>query len=73
MDWSHGIRSSSGADLDAVQVLYLTLQKINIDIYMSEYHAGGRLFWGETGAGYGFPGPKNGRNLLIGDDLKFEG
>ncbi|MCJ2036982.1 DUF6968 family protein [Methylobacterium sp. J-068] len=73
IDWPSGVRSSFGAGFDAVQALHLTLQKIGVEIYMSDYHASGRLFWGEKGTGYGFPVPKNGRTFLIGDDLKFEG
>lgn len=73
IDWPHERRYSFSAGIDAVQALHLTLQKICIDIYMSEYHASGRLSWGETGAGYGFPVPRTGRDLLIGDDLNFEG
>lgn len=73
IDWPVEPRSSFGAGLDAVQALHLTLQKIGLDLYTSAYHASGGLFWGETGAGYGFPVPKHGRDLLVGDDLTFEG
>ncbi|GJD75313.1 DUF6968 family protein [Methylobacterium goesingense] len=73
IDWPSGVRSGFAAGFDAVQALHLTLQKIGIDLYMSEYHASGRLSWGEKGAGYGFPVPGNARDVLIGDDLNFEG
>jgi hypothetical protein len=71
--WPCERRSSFGAGFDAVQALHLTLQKIGMEIYRSAYHATGRLAWGEQGMGYGFPVPRSGRDVLIGDDRRFEG
>jgi hypothetical protein len=73
IDWPHGRRTGFAAGLDSVQALHLTMQKIGIDIYTSEYHATGRLAWEKQGAGYGFPVPKNARDVLVGDDREFEG
>lgn len=73
IDWPDGRRVSAAAGFDSVQALHLALQKIGIDLYMSRYHATGSLSWGPPGSGYGFPVPKNGRGLLVGNDKRFEG
>lgn len=72
IEWPEGTRSSYGAGFDAVQALHLTLQKIGIELYKSESHAKGRLAWGALGEGYGFPVPGTMRDVLIGDDRRFE-
>jgi hypothetical protein len=71
IDWPHGLRESEGCGEDAIQALLLTLQKIGADIYASAYHQAGQLVLGEPGRGYGFPVPRNGRHLLVGDDALF--
>lgn len=71
--WPDRKRSSFVAGIDSVQALHLVLQKIGIDIYMSDYHMLGHLIWTEAGEGYGFPVPKNGREFLIGQDKEFDG
>lgn len=73
IDWPEGARRSFAAGIDAMQALYLALQKIGIDLYMSSHHAAGHLIWNEPNDGYGFPVPKNGREFLIGSDKAFEG
>jgi len=67
----HGTKSGHG--VDRFQALFLTLQKIGADIYFSDYHKTGRLYFERQGSGYGFPVPKNARDLLVGDDKRFEG
>jgi hypothetical protein len=59
--------------VDAVQALHLALQMIGVLLYTSEYHEAGKLMFQESGRGYGFPITKNLRDLLIGDDARFEG
>lgn len=71
--WPHEAYESAGWGFDAVQAIHLTLEKIGIELYTSEYHHSGRLSWTERGKGYGFPVPSNGRDLLIGDDKRFFG
>jgi hypothetical protein len=71
--WPEQPRDSFGAGVDALQALHLTMQKIGIDLYASEAHKAGTLMWDKPGDGYGFPIPKNGRDLLIGMDKIFEG
>ena len=51
----------AGWGVDAIQAIWLTLQKIGIEIYVSPYHETGRLDWESPGSGYGLPVPKNGR------------
>ena len=54
--------------LDSVQALLLALQAIGAELYRSEHHLSGRLLWEKEGGGYGFPVPRNIRDLLVGDD-----
>ena len=71
--WPHGLAAKKAWGFDAVQAVYLTLQAIGADIYFSEYHKSGRLMLDRPGKGYGFPVPKNARDLLVGDDAVFDG
>ena len=57
---------------DAIQALDLAMKIIGVRLYVSGYHADGRLVWHEPGAGYGFPIVANSRDLLIGDDAKYQ-
>jgi len=51
------------------------IQAIGTNLYTSDYHRSGRLRWGKPGDGYGYgyPVPKNIRNLLVGNDAAYEG
>lgn len=73
IDWPVAPRNSAAYGVDSVQALGLALQKIGIDLYMSEAHKAGTLMWEAPGKGYGFPLPANARDLLVGDDKRFEG
>jgi hypothetical protein len=73
IEWPTAPEESFGAGVDAFQALHLTLQKIGITLYASAYHKAGILVFDKPGRGYGFPMPKNGRYLLIGDDKIFDG
>ena len=73
IEWPEGERKSYAAGVDLVQALHLALQKIGLEIYASAYHKSGILCWEKPGQGYGFPIPKNGRDLLVGEDKIFEG
>lgn len=73
IEWPTAPEESFGAGEDTFQALHLTLQKIGITLYASAYHKAGILVFDKPGRGYGFPMPKNGRYLLIGDDKIFDG
>ncbi|GJE10966.1 MULTISPECIES: DUF6968 family protein [Methylobacterium] len=73
IEWPTAPEESFGAGVDTFQALHLTLQKIGITLYASAYHKAGILVFDKPGRGYGFPMPKNGRYLLIGDDKIFDG
>ncbi|WP_373322579.1 DUF6968 family protein [Methylobacterium cerastii] len=73
IDWPSARRSSFAAGLDSMQAIYLAQQKIGIDIYMSNHHAKGSIYWQKPNSGYGFPVPKNGRVFLVGEDKLFDG
>ncbi|KAA0123319.1 hypothetical protein CIW48_14215 [Methylobacterium sp. P1-11] len=72
-DWPHQKRQSYAAGVDSIQALHLALQKIGMELYVSPHHLSGNLKWEKSGDGYGFPVPKNGRDMLIGADKAFEG
>ena len=69
--WPDGKAERWGTGVDAVQSLLFALQMIGVELYASESHKQGRLFWETPGAGYGFPVTRNIRDLLTGDDKKF--
>ena len=73
IDWPEGLRESAAYGIDAIQALHLALQKIGVDLYASDHHKTGTLMWEGTGGGYGFPVPKNLRDMLVGDDQRFDG
>lgn len=57
--------------VDQIQALQLAMQAIGIELHASKEHKAGELFWEEPGNGYGFPLPKNARDMLRGDDRTF--
>lgn len=69
--WPHEKWISFGAGQDSIQALLSALQKIAIEIYFSDEHKSGNLNWGEDWKGYGFPVPRDSRDLLVGDDAKY--
>jgi len=71
--WPDGTYASKGYGVDQFQAIWLTMQKIGSDIYFSDYHKTGRLYFETPGSGYGFPVPKNARDTLVGDDKRFDG
>lgn len=73
IDWPDGLWKSHVHGNDALHALHLALQKIGLDVYMSPYHKSGRLTWLESWIGYGFPVPKDGRDVLVGTDRQFYG
>ncbi len=54
--------------IDAIQAIFLALQKVGIEIYCSKPAKRGDLIWHEPGGGYGLPLPKNLADLYEGDD-----
>ncbi|MBB6308619.1 DUF6968 family protein [Xanthobacter tagetidis] len=71
--WPDGVRDDTVYGIDAVQALFLTMQMVGAQLYMSDAHSEGRLRWCEPGGGYGFPVPKAMRDELIGDDARVDG
>jgi hypothetical protein len=69
--WPDRQRTNAAGGIDAIQSLLLALSMIGAELYCSEEHQSGRLSWGPEWKGYGFPVPRNLRDLLIGDDAKF--
>jgi uncharacterized protein DUF6968 len=58
--------------VDAVQALELALRLVGTFIYTSDHHASGHLMWQAAGEGYGFPVTNSIRDMLVGEDKKFQ-
>ena len=71
IDWPEGTRKGTSHGYDSVQALLLALNIVGSELYTSDYHKAGKLASGDLWKGYGFPVPKNIRDLLIGDDAKY--
>jgi hypothetical protein len=69
IDWPSGTRRSRAVGADAVQAILLAFQKIGTELYMSDYHKNGQLSRAHASSGYGFPVPRNVRDILVGEDL----
>ena len=72
-DWPGEPSKSYAVGNDEIHAIFMAMQKIAQDLYMSRAHGERRLSWNKPWVGYGFPMPANGRDLLIGDDKRFSG
>lgn len=70
IDWPDRRRANVARGFDPIQALVHALQTVGTEIYCSDEHKSGRLFWLADRVGYGFPLPANIRDLLVGDDAK---
>jgi len=71
VDWPGENRAVTAWGFDGIQSILIALQMIGADIYTSNYHKAGNLYWDAPGNGYGFPVSPTLRDLLQGDDVKF--
>jgi hypothetical protein len=69
--WPDKKSEMSVGGFDSAQCLFLALQTIGAEIYSSNYHKSGDLYWDKPGNGYGFPVVPTLRDLLQGDDRKY--
>jgi len=69
--WPDGLRSVTAWGADSVQALVIALGMIGAEIYSSDGHKTGNLYWDAPGNGYGFPVAPTLRDLLQGDDAKY--
>jgi hypothetical protein len=70
ISWPDGKWSMDAAGHDAVQAIVIALQMIGSELYTSDHHKAGELYWERRGGGYGFPVPVTLRALLQGDDAE---
>src|SRR5690242_16734707 len=71
IDWPVRPSDKTIFGFDSVQALHGALQIVGAEIYSSDYHEAGNLFWEAPGKGYGFPVAPTLRDFLIGDDAKY--
>lgn len=71
IDWPDKMSAKEIFGFDSMQAIVLALQMIGFEIYTSEYHESGRLYWDKRGNGYGFPVMSEYRDLLQSDDAKY--
>lgn len=71
VDWPGESHSITAFGFDGVQSIFIALQMIGAEIYTSNYHKDGNLYWDKPGNGYGFPIASTLRDLLRGDDVKY--
>ena len=66
--WPDAPQEVEVSAFDGVQALYLAMQRIALELYVSPAHKSGNLRWGKKGDGYGFPMAVSGYDDLIGFD-----
>jgi hypothetical protein len=71
IDWPDKKSMKQIFGFDSMQAIVLALQTIGAEIYTSNYHKSGELFFDVPDRGYGFPVVPTYRNLLQGDDAKY--
>lgn len=71
IDWPDRTWTMTAFGIDGIQAILNAFQMIGAEIYTSDYHRAGLLFFEMPGHGYGFPGPGSLRHLLEGDDAGF--
>lgn len=71
IDWPDRPSSKEIYGVDAAQALIIALQIIGVELYTSEHHKSGKLFFDKPGNGYGFPPSASIHDLLQGDDAKY--
>ncbi len=71
IEWPDGTRTTDAGSADSVQALEIALRMIGAEIYTSDYHKSGNLFFEAPGRGYYFPVAPSLRDLLIGDDKNY--
>lgn len=71
--WPDEVKESTTYGVDQFQAIILTLQMIGSRLYLGDHHQSGNLYFELPGSGYGFPVPKIMRDVLIGDDKRFDG
>ena len=71
IDWPDKKSDKLIGGFDSMQALFLALQIIGAEIYSSNYHKSGNLYWEAPGKGYGIPVAPTLRDLLQGDDAKY--
>jgi hypothetical protein len=69
--WPSGERSSEVFGFDSMQALLHAMQAVGAELYSSEAHSSGRLFWTDEDDGYGFPIPKILRDKLNKGDADY--
>lgn len=70
--WPARTVKSHAVGSDSMHALQLAMQKLGVELHMTSYHRDHAMRW-EHWDGYGIALPKDGRDLMRGDDAKFYG
>ncbi|MGV3491638.1 MAG: DUF6968 family protein [Devosia sp.] len=70
--WPARTIKSHAVGSDALHAIQLAMQKLGVELHMTSYHRDGTMRW-EHWDGYGIALPKEGRDLMRGDDAKYYG
>lgn len=68
--WPTGPQTRWVQGMDGIAAVHSALMMIGLDVNGSVYRQQGRLRWVEPFTGLGFPVPRNGRDLLMGEDAE---
>lgn len=71
--WPDEPRFMTAYGFSEFQAIFIAMQMIGAEIYISDYHEAGLLHVDGQEKGYGFPVPKNCRELLVGADIEMFG
>ena len=71
--WPEGPQEREVRGPDGLAAVHSALTMIGLDINSSAYHLEGRLKWMDPWVGYGFPVPKEARDMLTGQDRELYG
>lgn len=71
--WPAQVTKGYARGSDSLQALQLGMQKLGVELHFASYHRERTMRWQDGWVGYGIALPKEGRDLMIGDDARFYG
>ena len=71
--WPAQVTRSFAYGADSLSAIQMGLMKLGAELHFSSYHKEGKLYWTSGMAGYGVIVPKDARDLLRGEDVRYLG